>query len=73
MYAFGSAEKGQLGNGKTGAHIVQAGKVVFDAETEPRELLKDILSTQSKSDTICSARQGTGGQENSTNCLWPAT
>ncbi|KAI0825648.1 RCC1/BLIP-II [Irpex lacteus] len=35
VYAFGSAEKGQLGNGKTGAHIVQAGKVVFDAESEP--------------------------------------
>ncbi|KAI0692446.1 RCC1 BLIP-II [Cytidiella melzeri] len=35
VYAFGSAEKGQLGNGKTGEHIVQAGKVAFDVEPEP--------------------------------------
>lgn len=35
MYAFGSAEKGQLGNGRTGEHIVSSGKVVFDAEWEP--------------------------------------
>ncbi|KAF7793518.1 hypothetical protein EIP86_004632 [Pleurotus ostreatoroseus] len=35
VYAFGSAEKGQLGNGKTGEHIVTSGKVIFDAETEP--------------------------------------
>lgn len=41
MFAFGSAEKGQLGNGKTGEHIVTGGKVVFDAEWEPSELLDD--------------------------------
>ncbi|CAL1714552.1 unnamed protein product [Somion occarium] len=35
VFAFGSAEKGQLGNGKTGEHIVTGGKVVFDAEWEP--------------------------------------
>ncbi|KAI0078717.1 RCC1/BLIP-II [Panus rudis PR-1116 ss-1] len=35
VYAFGSAEKGQLGNGKTGEHIVTGGKTVFDAEWEP--------------------------------------
>lgn len=41
VFAFGSAEKGQLGNGKTGEHIVTGGKVVFDAEWEPSELLDD--------------------------------
>ncbi|GBE86634.1 predicted protein [Sparassis crispa] len=35
VYSFGSGEKGQLGNGKTGEHIVTAGKVAFDVEHEP--------------------------------------
>ncbi|THH33373.1 hypothetical protein EUX98_g865 [Antrodiella citrinella] len=35
VFSFGSAEKGQLGNGKTGEHIVTGGKVVFDYEWEP--------------------------------------
>lgn len=35
VYAFGSAEKGQLGNGTTGEHIVTGGKLVYDAESEP--------------------------------------
>lgn len=37
VFSFGSAEKGQLGNGKTGEHIVTGGKTVFDAEWEPSE------------------------------------
>ena len=39
MFSFGSAEKGQLGNGKTGEHIVTGGKTVFDSEWKPSELL----------------------------------
>ncbi|TCD61797.1 hypothetical protein EIP91_007883 [Steccherinum ochraceum] len=35
VFSCGSAEKGQLGNGKTGEHIVTGGKVVFDYEWEP--------------------------------------
>ena len=35
VFSFGSAEKGQLGNGKTGEHIVTGGKTVFDYEWEP--------------------------------------
>ncbi|GJE93212.1 RCC1/BLIP-II protein [Phanerochaete sordida] len=35
VFAFGSAEKGQLGNGVTGEHIVTGGKLVYDAEPEP--------------------------------------
>lgn len=35
VFAFGSAEKGQLGNGITGEHIVTGGKLVYDAEYEP--------------------------------------
>jgi hypothetical protein len=35
VYAFGSGEKGQLGNGRTGEHIVSAGKTGFDIKDEP--------------------------------------
>lgn len=39
VFAFGSGEHGQLGNGRTGEHIVSAGKTAFDVESEPSELL----------------------------------
>ena len=71
MYAFGSAEKGQLGNGKTGEHIVSSGKVEFDAEWEPRE--------SSRSHRLpppfmffASTRQEIGRQEDSADRLRPA-
>lgn len=35
VYSFGSGEKGQLGRGRTGEHIISAGKTGFDIETEP--------------------------------------
>ena len=37
VYAAGSSEYGQLGNGKTGERIVTAGKVGFDVEVPARE------------------------------------
>jgi len=37
VYAAGSSECGQLGNGKTGERIHRAGKVVHDIEYPPRE------------------------------------
>ncbi len=36
VYAFGSGEKGQLGNGRTGEHIVTSGRAIFDTEHIPR-------------------------------------
>ena len=36
MYAFGSAEKGQLGNGDTGERLATGQRVVFGIETVPR-------------------------------------
>lgn len=36
VYAFGSGEKGQLGNGRTGEHIITSGRAIFDTEHEPR-------------------------------------
>ncbi|KAG1881884.1 regulator of chromosome condensation 1/beta-lactamase-inhibitor protein II, partial [Suillus tomentosus] len=35
VFSFGSGEKGQLGNGRTGEHIITGNKTVFDIETEP--------------------------------------
>ncbi|EMD39122.1 hypothetical protein CERSUDRAFT_46878, partial [Gelatoporia subvermispora B] len=35
VFAFGSGEHGQLGHGRTGEHIVSAGKTAFDIEWEP--------------------------------------
>ncbi|KZT69242.1 RCC1/BLIP-II protein [Daedalea quercina L-15889] len=35
VFALGSGEHGQLGNGRTGEHIVSAGKTAFDVESEP--------------------------------------
>ncbi|KZT10189.1 RCC1/BLIP-II [Laetiporus sulphureus 93-53] len=35
VFSFGSAEHGQLGQGKTGEYIVTAGKTAFDIEWDP--------------------------------------
>lgn len=43
MFSFGSGEKGQLGNGKTGEHIVTGGKTVFDAEWEPSQSFQSSM------------------------------
>jgi len=37
VFSFGSAEKGQLGNGFTGERIMTGNKTVFDVEYEPSE------------------------------------
>jgi alpha-tubulin suppressor-like RCC1 family protein len=35
VFTFGSAEKGQLGNGTTGERIITGNKTGFDIETKP--------------------------------------
>lgn len=37
MFTFGSAEKGQLGNGTTGERITTGNKTAFDIEPTPGE------------------------------------
>ena len=37
---MGSGERGQLGNGRTGEHIVTSGRTVFDSEDKPSTLLR---------------------------------
>lgn len=43
VYAFGSGDKGQLGNGRTGEYIITANKVGFDMVHEPGEAV--VLSS----------------------------
>ncbi|KAJ7746825.1 regulator of chromosome condensation 1/beta-lactamase-inhibitor protein II [Mycena maculata] len=38
VYTFGSGEKGQLGNGKTGERIVTGNKVAFDIVSQPSQV-----------------------------------
>ncbi|KAJ9128152.1 hypothetical protein QFC24_000444 [Naganishia onofrii] len=54
VYASGSSEKGQLGNGKTGERIVSAGKTSFDFEDRPK-LIKPF--TEKKIMMIASGSQ----------------
>jgi len=35
VYTFGSGEKGQLGNGKTGERIITGNKLAFDIVSQP--------------------------------------
>ncbi|KAJ7695045.1 RCC1/BLIP-II [Mycena rosella] len=38
VYTFGSGEKGQLGNGKTGERIITGNKLAFDIVTQPTQV-----------------------------------
>lgn len=44
VYACGSSEHGQLGNGTTGERLVKAGKTSYDVQAPPRELALHLLS-----------------------------
>ena len=37
VWGFGSAEAGQLGNGRTGEHIATGNKLVYDIHHDPSE------------------------------------
>ena len=37
VYAFGSGEKGQLGNGRTGEHIITGNKTAYDVHSDPSQ------------------------------------
>lgn len=39
MFSFGSAEKGQLGNGTTGERITTGNKTAYDIEVTPGRML----------------------------------
>lgn len=39
VYAFGSGQNGQLGNGRTGEHIITGNKTAFDVISDPSERL----------------------------------
>lgn len=72
VFAFGSAEKGQLGNGSTGERITTGNKTAFDIETQPSQrtpILFDSLTNY----FISSLYQRNGWEEDCENCLWPTT
>lgn len=37
VFAFGSGEHGQLGNGRTGEHIITGNKTAYDIYNDPSE------------------------------------
>ena len=72
VYAMGSSEKGQLGNGKTGEHFVSANKLAFATYSEPSEHICSAparcnADTQPQSPGPCA-----GGQEDRADRLRPA-
>lgn len=63
LYAFGSAEKGQLGNGDTGERLATGQRVVFGIETVPlliRELANRTIVDVSAGQQHCIAVDDTG-------------
>ncbi|KAK7031433.1 PHD-type domain-containing protein [Favolaschia claudopus] len=38
VFTFGSGEKGQLGNGKTGERVITGNKIAFDIVSQPRQV-----------------------------------
>jgi len=48
VYASGSGEKGQLGNGRTGEHIATGNRTGFDIESEPSEIFFHAESNVAK-------------------------
>lgn len=68
VFAFGSGQYGQLGNGRTGEHIVSAGKSGFDIKDEPGPLVF-IASFCTRSRFMVSARQRPRGQEDRPNIV----
>ena len=37
VFSFGSGEHGQLGNGRTGEHIITGNKTAYDVYNDPSE------------------------------------
>ncbi|KAI9572017.1 regulator of chromosome condensation 1/beta-lactamase-inhibitor protein II [Boletus coccyginus] len=54
VFSFGSGEKGQLGNGRTGEHITTGNKTAYDIETEPVPVKG--LDDKTIADIVCGAQ-----------------
>lgn len=52
MFSFGSGEKGQLGNGRTGEHITTGNKTAYDIETEPGCVIFSLYSHLTQSSPV---------------------
>ena len=60
VYACGSGEKGQLGNGRTGEHIATGNRTGFDIESEPSEESSPDVGKNLEAHDVYSPCQGFG-------------
>lgn len=72
VFSFGSAEKGQLGNGTTGERITTGNKTAFDIEPSPSRSMLPSLSFI-LTDPACSLYQGAGRQAHCADRFWATT
>ena len=74
VFSFGSAEKGQLGNGTTGERITTGNKTAFDIEPSPGEsVVFSFLDQPFSLERFGSLRQGAGRKANCPDCVWATT
>lgn len=75
VFTFGSAEKGQLGNGTTGERITTGNKTAFDIEPSPSKSPSSFLYTYiyTPSSNAHSLREGIRCQEYHSDCIGPST
>ena len=71
VFCFRSGEKGQLGRGRTGEHIISAGGTGFDVEAVVCTGLVSMLCLDSLQ--FRSFGQRTQGKEDCSSSLWSAT
>jgi hypothetical protein len=75
VFSFGSAEKGQLGNGTTGERITTGNKTAFDIEPSPGESIFTLANCPLSDPLIqsLSIHQGTGRKAHRANRVGAAT
>ena len=71
VFSFGSAEKGQLGNGTTGERITTGNKTSYDIETTPSMLFSfsEVVLCPDFPSSF-SLYQGARREEHRSNCVW---
>ena len=70
VYSFGSGEKGQLGNGRTGEHITTGNRTAFDIQYEP-STVESLLYTKPGSYRSKSLQRCCGVSKARRSCKFP--
>lgn len=68
VYALGSTEKGQLGNGRTGEHFISGNKLAFNTHTEP--LLVRALASKKIIEISCGQQHSIAMDEDGYCYVW---